>query len=306
MSPPNKVDQGYVGRMATPRQRFETRKHGVVGTAVLMFVAMISGAGNHLHAQTANAPPATQSAPSSNAERLGGSVAGQPAPNVDIVSCSEPSGPETRAHPPVTVTVNKATSWQPRGGVVLVAIEADQREIKGLAVRACFGWSKAAPQAFFTKENLQGFEEAFAALRPSDKPGDHVTSIGVTVPPLRDAPSSVLDRWFSGDRGAGFGIVPVADLRLIGYDENGKLFDVVCPVGITSFGTHSSSRWPPLSPSFRRYAGRSAPPRIPREHTGRQFSTTCVTPSVGAGCCSSFAAPMAVQASPPSRFCCGP
>ncbi len=76
--------------------------------------------------------------------------------------------------------------------------------------------------------------EAFVALRPADKPGDPVTSIGVTVPALDDAPSSIFDRWFSDDRGAGFGIVPVADLRLIGYDEDGKLFDVVRSVGVTS------------------------------------------------------------------------
>ena len=32
----------------------------------------------------------------------------------------------------------------------------------------------------------------------------------------------------------GFGIVPVASMRLIGYNSTGRLFDVVRPIGVTS------------------------------------------------------------------------
>jgi hypothetical protein len=48
---------------------------------------------------------------------------------------------------------------------------------KGLAVRACFGWSRARADTFFTPENLADLEEVFVSFRPSDIAA--ITNVGV-------------------------------------------------------------------------------------------------------------------------------
>jgi hypothetical protein len=84
----------------------------------------------------------------------------------------------------------------------------------------------------FDKANATQIESAFVTLRPSDKAG--IANIGITVPDLEGAPSSIWSRWFAGKPATGLGIVPVAEMRLIGFSAAGPLFDVIRPVGVTS------------------------------------------------------------------------
>jgi hypothetical protein len=176
--------------------------------------------------------PAPVGAPAGNADAKGGTVAAQPPPNTVVPSCNQPTPEPTTTLPPISITVNPATIWQPRGGEVIVAVVGDAALFKGFTLRACFGWSEAAPGKFFTQENLGNFGDAFVRVRPSDTIG--LLNIGVIVPNLSDAPSNFLTRWLGGRRSTGLGIVPIADLRLIGYNDAGILFDTVRPVGITS------------------------------------------------------------------------
>ena len=69
-------------------------------------------------------------------------------------------------------------------------------------------------------------------VRPTQR--SEVLDIGVTVPNMDPSPSSIFNRWGTATRFTGMGIIPVADMRLIGYNDSDVLFDVVRPVGITS------------------------------------------------------------------------
>jgi hypothetical protein len=194
-------------------------------------VAIACGAAD---AQTPPGPPASQGAPTGSAAPGGGVVAGQ-AP-AEVLDCDKPSVEPSKPRQPVSITVNPATRWQPRGGEVIVALQGPKELWVGFAVRACFSWSSASAATYF--KSFSDSTEAFVSIRPSDSAGgiDLTTiNLGVIVPSLKSAPSGIVERWFSKDhRSAGSGIVPVAGMRLIGYNENGILFDVVRPVGITS------------------------------------------------------------------------
>jgi hypothetical protein len=192
---------------------------------------LLSGRAN---AQTPVPPtsPAPASAPSGNTDIKGGTVAAQPPPNTVIPSCTQPTQGSTSTPPPISITVNPATTWQPRGGEVIVALAGEATLFKGFTVRACFGWSEAEPGKFFTADNLHHFSDAFVRIRPSDTLG--LVNLGVVVPNLSDAPSTIFSRWIAGGRSTGLGLVPIIDMRLIGYNDAGVLFDVVRPVGLTS------------------------------------------------------------------------
>jgi hypothetical protein len=176
--------------------------------------------------------PAPAAAPSGNTDVHGGTVAVQPPPNIVVPSCGQPTEAATVAQTPTSVTVNPATTWQPRGGEVIVAVVGDAALFKGFTARACFGWSEAEPGKFFTTDNLRHFSDAFVRIRPSDTLG--IINLGIVVPNLSDAPSTVFSRWIKGGRSTGLGLVPIIDLRLIGTNDTGLLFDVVRPVGLTS------------------------------------------------------------------------
>jgi hypothetical protein len=195
---------------------------------VLTALLAMSGTG---FAQTPTAPAPT-GAPTGNTDTKGGTVAAQPPPNITIPSCTEPSPNPSTMPPPVSVTVNPATTWQPRGGEVIVAVLGDASLFKGFTVRACFGWSSAPPSTFFGKDNLAHFNPAFVRIRPSDKSG--LVNLGIVVPDLDNAPVGFTGRWRGKAPATGLGMVPIVDMRLIGYNEAGVLFDIVRPVGVTS------------------------------------------------------------------------
>ena len=203
----------------------------LAGCAIGLF-GVFTSAGAQAPASRPPSFPAPASAPAGNTDAQGGTVAAQPPPNAVIPTCGEPSLQPTAALPPISVTVNPATTWQPREGTVIIAVEGDPALFKGFTVRACFGWSRAAPGKFFTQENLRHFSDAFVRLRPSDMP--RLVNLGVIVPNLPEAPSNFATRWIGDSRSTGMGIVPIADLRLIGYNNTGVLFDLVYPVGVTS------------------------------------------------------------------------
>jgi hypothetical protein len=156
-----------------------------------------------------------------------------PVPPV-VASCDKPTSPRPSALSPVSVSVNPSTAWQPRGGEVLIAVKGDPAKFTGLSFLACFGWSNAQAKDYFSADNLKSVfrTEAFVTVRPSDQTG--ILNLGVIVPPLEWAPTGLYSRWFRGDRSSGFGLVPVADMRVIAYTKDGVVFDEVRPIGITS------------------------------------------------------------------------
>jgi hypothetical protein len=156
-----------------------------------------------------------------------------PAPPV-VVSCDKPSSPRESNVGALSVSVNPATGWQPRGGQVLIAVKGDSTKFAGLSFLACFGWNSAQAQGYFLTDSLKKvtWMEGFVTLRPSDQTG--LLNLGVTVPPLDWSPSVFYTRWFSDVRSQGLGFVPVSDMRLIAYTKDGVLFDEVRPIGITS------------------------------------------------------------------------
>lgn len=165
----------------------------------------------------------------------GPAAAGAP-PQVteQAVTCNQAVSPHSIANGPISVTVNAATTWQPRGGEVLIAVNGEAPKLAGLTVLSCFAWSRAPAQDYFSAANLAKTDwyEAFVVMRPSDQIG--LRNLGVIVPSLPWSKSSIWSRWFSTDRSSGLGLVPVVDVRLIGYTPSGVLFDEVRPVGITS------------------------------------------------------------------------
>lgn len=207
----------------------------VTGRCLLAALALLCSVPSGALAAGAAPVPSQPTAPTGSGTADGGIAAGSASSKVTVQACDDPATGEVAPGPSTTVSVNRATSWQPRGGVVLVDVANGDAAIEGLVVRACFGWSDRRPADFYTKENLVGFEQAFVSIRPADKPGDKVTHLGVVVPDLQQAPAEEYGRWFGRNPSTGFGIVPVAAIRLIGYDRNGKIFDVIRPVGVTSY-----------------------------------------------------------------------
>lgn len=159
-----------------------------------------------------------------------------PSPPSFVVDCNKPTADLPRAadHGPVSVTVNAATAWQPRGGEVLIAVMGDSENFSGLNFKACFGWNNADAKDYFSAKNLNAvaWYQSFVKVRPTDQSG--TLNLGVIVPSLDWAPTEFFQRWVSIGRSSGLGLVPVADLRLIAYTKDGVLFDEVRPIGITN------------------------------------------------------------------------
>jgi hypothetical protein len=202
----------------------QLRRRSIVFACIGLLHVPISGL-----ARAAEAPATIQGAP-------GAAAAGAPlqtSPAV-VVSCDKPSSPRVTDHGPISVSVNPATAWQPRGGEVLIAVKGEPTRFVGLSFLACFAWNRIQAKDYFSAAGLGSatWEEGFVMVRPSDQTG--LMNLGVVVPPLDWAPTGLLDRWFSPVRSAGLGLVPVADMRLIAYTKEAVLFDEVRPVGITN------------------------------------------------------------------------
>lgn len=157
-----------------------------------------------------------------------------PAKAAPAVTCNRPTPPRAPGGAPVSVVLNAATAWQPRNGEVLVAVKGEAKDFADLAYKACFGWNAHEASDYFSEANLKGiaWREGFVTIRPSDQPG--LMNLGITVPVLESAPGRGILPWSGDTRSSGLGLVPVADMRLIAYGDDGTLFDEVRPVGITS------------------------------------------------------------------------
>jgi hypothetical protein len=182
--------------------------------------------------------PHAESAPVAGVEGSSGAPAGSapPAQPAFAVDCKTPTSdlPHGAEHGPISVTVNAATVWQPRGGEVLIAVTGDPADFSGVSFKACFGWNDAGANEYFSADNLKRVDwyYGFVNVRPPDVSG--TVNLGVIVPPLPLAPTQFFTRWFGTGRSSGLGLVPVADLRLIAYTKDRVLFDEVRPVGITT------------------------------------------------------------------------
>jgi len=120
------------------------------------------------------------------------------------------------------VTLNPATSWQPRGGLLLVDIPVSGDDYPWRSLIACFGWEEAAEPT----------HTGAVLLRPSDEV--KVAHLGIEVPKLPSA-VSLLQRVWKFDQSMGLGLVPSATVRLIGTDAAGRVvLDESFKMGVTS------------------------------------------------------------------------
>jgi hypothetical protein len=139
-------------------------------------------------------------------------------------SCETPALVPPLEHGVFSVTLNPATSWQPRGGEALVEIRGAPEKLQGLTLWACFSWSQTVPAAPAMSAMLR--------LRPSDVSSK--VNLGVFVPDLKTAPGWLRRVWHSSPDYTAAGVVPLAAMRLMGRNGAGDSFDVVLPLGITS------------------------------------------------------------------------
>jgi len=152
--------------------------------------------------------------------------AAQAAPATDAAppDCAAPHRSVAAAHP-LVVTINPATAWQPRGGTILVEIRGDEETLARLVFHACLGWSGpqgAAPAM-----------EAQVERRPSNRVD--LVNIGVQLPDMDPVEGSWPDRLWHGEQNStGFGIVPLANLRILGVGPSGLVLDNSQTVGVTS------------------------------------------------------------------------
>lgn len=165
-------------------------------------------------------------------------------------TCGMPRNPKPVANGPITVTVNGATTWQPRGGEVLVEVNSSDATLGSLHYMACFTWDDIDSASYANGATLEkanpgasakghdavaegDWMTGFVKIRPSSQSG--VVNLGVTVPPMRSSLSNLGSRWKGDAPSTGMGLVPVSYLRIIGYDkDNNVLADELRPIGITS------------------------------------------------------------------------
>ncbi|MDB5371616.1 MAG: Fibronectin type protein [Belnapia sp.] len=167
-------------------------------------------------------PPTPLAAPTPPEALRPAPVAPIPVPDCNVRPQPQPVLP-SRA--PILLTVNPATTWQPRGGEVLVKLAGDRADIAYFSVRACFRWAQG---------EAWSFAPATVQIRPSDLDG--TANLGIVVPYLRDAPETIVQRVKASGtlRSDGFGMVPDTDLRIIVATDRGIIADNLYSVGITS------------------------------------------------------------------------
>ena len=140
-------------------------------------------------------------------------------------------------NPAVTITLDTATAWQPRGGQVRVKVESQTLSLENVSLTACIRWADIKDERFGGPLSVQ-LVEAKSITAPSS------AVYAVTVPQsLERLGSSWFDRVYDSLRATSTipgkfdaaHIVPIADLRFVvsGGGLTGPA-DVVNPVGITS------------------------------------------------------------------------
>jgi hypothetical protein len=154
------------------------------------------------------------------------------------VDCTAKSS-ATAANSVVSVTLDPATAWQPRGGQVRFTLDS-KGPLEGVLVAACFRMSSSSADSPGLTAALQVIE-----FSSSDKLS-HAVYAAAVPQELERVPSSWVDRFGAllGLNSPAAGrfdntlVVPMAELRIMA--DGGKLatsLDVVRDVGITSVWT---------------------------------------------------------------------
>lgn len=167
-------------------------------------------------------PPAQPAAPAAAPSET---LRAAPAAPIPVPDCDAKPQAALPTRTPVILTVDPATTWQPRGGQVQVKLAGDRADIAYVSARACFRWAQG---------ETWRFAPATVQIRPSDPDG--TANFGIVVPYLVDAPETIFQRIRASGtlRSDGFGMVPDTDLRIIVASDRGIIADNLYSVGITS------------------------------------------------------------------------
>lgn len=140
----------------------------------------------------------------------------------------------------ITVALDPATSWQPRGGEVRVVVESKTQPLKDIDAVICFRWSAKEKD----KDEAAKWREpsAVRVVEFSSNTAPARAVFSVTVPNLERVKSSWFGRLWGTPSGAGDQpdqfdngmIVPVADMKVVLVRSNAVLTAAVVDVGITS------------------------------------------------------------------------
>jgi hypothetical protein len=149
----------------------------------------------------------------------------------DLCKTAEAKSPATD----ITVTLDPATSWQPRGGEVRVVVESKTQPLKDIDAMVCFRWS-GSDKAEDYRPSAVRVVEFSSATAPAK------AVFMVTVPNLDRVKSSWFDRVSAkpaetGNQPDEFDsgmIVPVADMKVVLVRSNAVVTTAVLDVGITS------------------------------------------------------------------------
>jgi hypothetical protein len=154
-----------------------------------------------------------------------------PAAADSVSPCASPPAPIVAGS---IVKVGQSKSWQPRGGEIEFNIAATQTLPADARVAACVRWRHV-------QRPLDEF--AFdAPVRIIQRQANGSLDIAVTIPHMPGSPPHTtwgLSEAARANAAVGeyvaFGMVPVADVRLLVIDKDGKaLIDAVSGIGVTS------------------------------------------------------------------------
>ncbi len=172
-------------------------------------------------------------AATANAQTGVPSATSQQAPPLQPPACDDrPSDILPAGNLKLSVTVDRTTVWQPRGGEVKFTITGTGFSPENMAIIACFRW-KADDTAKPVKS---------PAVRLIDNGTAGAATFSATVPELSEARWGWLDRvsgQAAGGASTGLAIVPLADFRVMARSMANPAtawspLDVTLPVGITS------------------------------------------------------------------------
>jgi hypothetical protein len=144
--------------------------------------------------------------------------------------------PNTKVYGSIVNAIAKK-SWQPRGGEFTFDIETPTIIPNDALITVCFGWKLRGEPT-----DPKGFIESRPTRIVKLEPDHKSMTIAATVPDLRPAPplfrgdSNVSKDPGKGKQGVyrGFGMVPVADVRILVYQPSGEaVLDVLTTVGVT-------------------------------------------------------------------------
>ena len=144
--------------------------------------------------------------------------------------------PTTRVYGSI-VSATAKKSWQPRGGEFTFVIETPTNIPNDALITVCFGWKlRGAPT------DPKGFMDSRPTRIVKLEPDHKIITIAATVPELQPAPPLFRgDARTASDDGRGkqgvyegFGMVPMADVRILVYQPGGeRVVDVLTTVGVT-------------------------------------------------------------------------